>query len=305
MLQAVIDKEITLYDHETVVDAKGRRLIGFGRYAGIVGTYNAFRAFGFKYELFSLPKAETLAGINALTGRLKRLVLPPLKIVLTGQGKVGMGVKEVLDSMKVKQVSVENFLSKIYSSPVYVQLDVLDYNRLTNGDVSESCADFINDPTKYSSDFARFANVADIYIAGHFHAGNAPHILTRDMLRDKNNKIKVVADISCDVAGPIACTVRAATITEPVYGYNPSTDTETDVHHPAAITVMAVDNLPCELPRDASEGFGEMFLAHVVPAFYNDDKDGILKRAMITQYGRLTERYSYLSDYVKQNEPHL
>src|SRR5690606_39583366 len=116
----------------------------------------------------------------------------------------------------------------------------------------------------------------------------------------KDNKIKVVADISCDVDGPIASTVRASTIADPFYGYNPSEDKEVDMHHPAAIVVMAVDNLPCELPRDASTGFGEMFLEHVIPAFFNNDKDGILERAKITEKGRLTKRFQYLDGYVHE-----
>ena len=305
MLQAIIDNDITLYDHETITDAVNRRLIGFGRYAGIVGTYNGFRAFGQKYELFSLPKAETLEDKDAMVARLKRITMPPVKIVLTGKGKVGMGAKEVLDGMKVKEVSIENFLTKNYTSPVYVQTDVLDYNKRKDGRVATSNQDFFDNPGDYISDFERFAHVADIFIAGHFYSNEAPHILTREMLRDKNCKIKVVADISCDVEGPVASTVRASTIAEPFYGYNPSTDTEVDMHHPSAIVVMAVDNLPCELPKDASEGFGEMFLKHVIPAFYNNDKDGILARARIVEKGRLAEKFKYLNDYVQENVPHL
>jgi alanine dehydrogenase len=118
------------------------------------------------------------------------------------------------------------------------------------------------------------------------------------MLQSKDCKIKVVADVSCDVNGPIACTLRSSTIAEPLYGYFPNEDKEVEVFHPAAIVVMAVDNLPCELPKDASEGFGEMVLEHVIPAFFNKDKDGILQRAKITENGKLTPRFSYLQDYV-------
>lgn len=305
MLQAIIDKDITLYDHETITDATNRRLIGFGRYAGIVGTYNGFRAFGQKYELFNLPKAETLESKDALVAKLKRAVMPPVKIVLTGKGKVGMGAKEILDSMKVKEVTIDNFLTKNYNAPVYVHLDVLDYNKRKDGRIATANEDFFKNPGEYVSDFARFANAADMYIAGHFYNNDAPQILTREMLRDKNNSIKVVADISCDVAGPIASTVRSSTIAEPFYGYNPSTDTEEDINHPSAIAVMAVDNLPCELPRDASEGFGEMFLKSVIPAFYNNDKDGILERAKIAEKGRLADKFKYLSDYIHENVPHI
>ena len=300
LLQALLEKNIDFYDHEALVDGHNRRLIGFGKYAGIVGTYNSIRAFGIKFELFKLPKAEMLSGKEALITNLKRLVLPPLKIVVSGTGKVGSGVKEILDAIKIKEVSVENYLSKNYSQPVYTQIDVLDYNKRKD-EMELDFNDFFTNPHEYESDFERFTKVSDIYITGHFHANGAPIILTREMLQANNCKIKVVADISCDVNGPIACTLRSSTIAEPLYGYLPSENKEVDVFHPAAIVVMAVDNLPCELPKDASEGFGEMFLEYVIPAFFNGDKDGILERAKITSKGKLTPRFTYLQDYVDGN----
>ena len=297
LLQAVLEKNIDLYDHETIVDSHNRRLIGFGRYAGIVGAYNSIRAFGIKFELFKLPKAETLSGKEALITHLKRVVLPPLKFVITGTGKVGNGAKEILDAIKIKEVSVENYLTKNYTQPVYTQIDVLEYNKRIDGQVLDF-TDFYDNPLEYVSDFERFTKVSDVYITGHFYANEAPVILTREMLQSKDCKIKIVADVSCDVNGPIACTLRSSTIAEPLYGYLPSEDKEVDVFHPAAIVVMAVDNLPCELPKDASEGFGEMFMENVIPAFFNGDKDGILQRAKITENGKLTPRFSYLQDYV-------
>jgi len=297
LLQAILEKNIDLYDYETIVDAENRRLIGFGRYAGIVGAYNAIRAFGIKFELFKLPKAETLAGKEALINHLKRLVLPPLKFVITGTGKVGNGAKEVLDIIKIKEVSPENYLTKNYDQAVYTQIDVLDYNKRKDGKLLDF-TDFYQNPKEYVSDFEKYTKVTDIYITGHFYGNDAPAILTQEMLKANDCKIKVVADISCDVNGPIACTLRSSTIAEPLYGYLPDENKEVDIFHPAAIVVMAVDNLPCELPKDASDGFGEMFLEHVIPAFFNNDKDGILQRAKITEKGKLTPRFSYLQDYV-------
>lgn len=301
LLQAILEKNIDLYDHETIVDKNFKRLIGFGRYAGIVGAYNGIRAFGIKFELFNLPKAETLAHKEDLVQRLKRVVLPPIKIVLTGHGKVGNGAKEILDAMKIKQVSVEDYLSKNYAGPVYTQIDVMDYNKRADGSHGTK-TDFYANPESYVSDFERFTKVSDIFMAGHFYANEAPVILTRSMLLAHDCRIKVVADISCDVNGPIASTIKASTIAEPLYGYLPSKHEEADIFHPAAIVVMAVDNLPCELPKDASEGFGEMFMEHVVPAFFNGDKDGILQRAKITENGKLTERFKHLQDYVNGYE---
>ena len=296
LLQALLEKNITLFDHETIVDKNNRRLIGFGRYAGIVGAYNGFRAFGQKFELFNIPKAETLQHKEDLIKKLKRQILPPIKIVLTGKGKVGMGAKEILDGIKIKQVSPEHYLTKIYSEPVYTQIDVLDYNKRIDGNVLDN-EDFYNNPTAYISDFERFTKVSDIFMAGHFHGNDSPDILTQSMLGAADCKLKVVADISCDVAGPVACTLRASTIADPFYGYLPHANQEVAMSHPGAIVVMAVDNLPCELPKDASEGFGEMFLEHVIPAFFNDDADGVLARLKMTENGKLTSRFQYLSDF--------
>jgi alanine dehydrogenase len=303
LLQAVLEKNIELYDHETIVDLNNRRLIGFGRYAGIVGAYNGFRAFGIKYDLYTIPKAETLQSKEDLITRLKRQTLPNIKIVLTGHGKVGMGAKEILDGMKVKQVNVDDFLSKIYTQPVYCQIDVLDYNKRLDTQVLDD-NDFYKNPKDYTSNFERFTKVADIFIAGHFHGNESPDILTREMLNAPDCKIKVVADISCDVDGPIACTLKASTIAEPFFGYLPSENKEVPYTHPGSIMVMSVDNLPCELPKDASEGFGEMFMKHVIPAFFNGDKDGILARAKITEKGKLTPRFAYLQDYVDGETGH-
>lgn len=304
LLRAILDKNIELYDHETIVDDNNRRLIGFGRYAGIVGAYNGFRAFGIKYELFNLAKAETLQTKDDLIIRLKRQILPNIKIILTGHGKVGMGAKEMLDGMKLKQVSPDDFLNKIYTEAVYTQIDVLDYNKRIDGKVADDNSDFYKHPEEYTSDFERFTKVTDLFIAGHFHGNGSPDILTREMLQAADCKIKIVADISCDTDGPIACTIRSSTIAEPFYGYLASENKEVPYSHPASIMVMAVDNLPCELPKDASEGFGEMFMEHVIPAFFNGDKDGILQRAKMTENGKLTPRFAYLQDYVEGNEVH-
>jgi alanine dehydrogenase len=298
LLQACIDKNIDLYDHETVVNEKNTRLIGFGRYAGIVGAYNGIRAFGLKFELFSLPKAETLANQDALISQLKKPFLPPIKIALTGKGKVAFGAKEMLDGMKIKEVSVSDYLSKTYTYPVYTMLDVQDYNRHQSG-IEFNKAEFYSNPEHFTSNFERFTTVSDIFMAGHFYGNGAPEILTREMLSDPACKIKVVADISCDIAGPIACTLRASTIENQCYGYLPSEHKEVDMFHPSAIVVMAVDNLPCELPKDASEGFGQMFLEHVIPAFFDEDASGVLTRSKITENGKLTSRFNYLQDYLE------
>ncbi|WP_130286202.1 NAD(P)-dependent oxidoreductase [Aquimarina brevivitae] len=297
LLQAVLAKNIELYDHEVIVNKAGFRLIGFGRYAGIVGAYNAFRTWGLKERSFTLPKAESLQNQQELVDTLNEVQLPAMKIVLTGSGKVGGGAKEILDAMQLREVTVDEFLAQQFNEPVYVQIDVLDYNKRKDGAVKDK-TDFYQNPKEYESDFMKFAKVADLYIAGHFFGDDSPYIFTREDAKSQDFNIKVVADVSCDIDGPVASTIRPSTIADPIYGYNPTTESEDDYLKADSIAVMAVDNLPCELPRDASEGFGEMFLASVLPAFFNGDKDGVLARARMTKDGQLTERYSYLNDYV-------
>ncbi|MGC1204634.1 MAG: NAD(P)-dependent oxidoreductase [Flavobacteriaceae bacterium] len=298
LLHAILEKNIELYDHETIVNEKGFRLIGFGRYAGIVGAYNGFRAWGLKYKSWDLPKAGPLPNQSALIDELNKIELPNIKILLTGSGKVSNGSQEMLDAMGIKSVSVEEYLTNHFNQPVYCKIDVLDYNKRKDGKVIDNF-DFFNNPQDYVSDFMRFAEVTDYYIAGHFYGDGAPYLYTRDDVKSPDFNIKVVADISCDVDGPVATTLRASTIANPIYGYDPQTESEIDYKNDKAIVVMAVDNLPCELPQDASEGFGEQFLQSVIPAFFNNDKDGILKRAKITENGKLTANFSYLHNYVK------
>jgi alanine dehydrogenase len=297
LLQAILSKNIQLFDHETLTDENNRRIVGFGRYAGIVGAYNGLRGFGKKFELFDIPKANTLSDQNALIKELKNQIFPPIKIVLTGSGKVAYGAKEILDALKFKEVSSDDFLNKKYSQPVFTQIDVLDYNKRIDGKTLDN-ADFYNFPEAYQSDFEKYTHVADMFIAGHFYGDNAPVILSQAMLKSSKNKIKVVADISCDIDGPIACTIKASTIADPFFGYSAAKHQEVPFDEPDAIMVMSVDNLPCELPKDASEGFGDMFGDAVIPAFFNNDAAGILARAQITNQGELTPRFSYLKDYV-------
>lgn len=301
LLREILKLNIELYDHEVIVNKKGGRLIGFGRYAGLVGAYNGFRGIGLKYGTFDLPKAEALPDLNALLAELDKIHLPQLKIVLSGSGKVAHGAREILDHLKIERVEVDAFLQKEFQGPVYCQIDVLDYNKRKDGSKGTN-KEFYKHPEKYESDFLRFAHAADYFIAGHFYGEGAPVFFTAEDAKHPDFRIKYIADISCDINGPIASTIRPSTIAEPFYGYDPKEEREVDYREEKAILVMAVDNLPCELPKDASEGFGDMFLEKVLPAFFNGDRDGILERARMTKDGKLTERYEYLKDFVKGEE---
>ncbi|NND80307.1 MAG: alanine dehydrogenase [Maribacter sp.] len=301
LLKAILEKNIELYDHEVITNEKGIRLVAFGRYAGIVGAYNGFRAYGLKNKLYKLPKAQKLADQKALIESLKNIPLPNIKVLLTGKGRVGNGAKEMLDGMNLKQVGVQEFLEDTFDHAVYCQIDVDEYNLRKDG-TKGNMQDFFDHPDAYRSNFFRFAMVSDFYIAGHFYGDGAPFLFTREDAKHPDFKINTVADISCDIDGPVASTLRSSTIADPIYGYDPNTETETNYRNKKAIAVMAVDNLPAELPRDASGGFAEAFVKHVIPAFFNKDADGILNRARMTKNGKLTEPYTYLQDYVDGKE---
>ncbi|WP_420551348.1 NAD(P)-dependent oxidoreductase [Tenacibaculum aiptasiae] len=302
LLKGMLERNIEMFDHETIVKENGARLIGFGRYAGLVGAYNGFRALGIRENLFNLPKVETLADLDEVKAELDKITIPNIKILLTGTGKVAQGAKEILDHLQIKQVSDALYLTADFTEPVYCMADVMEYSKRKDGKVGDKY-EFYKDATGYESNFMPYAKVTDFFIAGHFYGDGAPYFFTREDAKQEDFRIKYVADISCDIDGPVASTIRPSTIADPIYGYDPATESEIDFNDEKAITVMAVDNLPCELPKDASEGFGDMFLEHVIPAFYNEDKDGILERAkMTTNDGKLTERYLYLQDYVDGKE---
>lgn len=301
LLQAILKKNIELYDYEVIENTDGIRLVAFGKYAGIVGAYNAFRTYGLKHQLYEIPKANVHFDQNELIDELKKLQLKPFKIVLTGTGRVGNGVKEILDAIPIKQVTVDAFLNENFTVPVYVQIDVLEYVKRKDGKIID-VYDFYKNPHLYENNFNRFATIADLYIAGHFYSEGSPVIISKEMMLNPKFKISVIADISCDLNTPIASTIRPSTIDNPIYGYNKFTNQETDYNSPMAIAVMAVDNLPSELPKDSSDGFGVNVAKYVIPAFFNNDKENILQRALITYKGKLTNRFSYLEDYVNQEK---
>lgn len=301
LLRAMLKNNIEMYDHETIVRENNSRLIGFGRYAGLVGAYNGFRALGLRDGLFQLPKVENLPDLEAVKAELDKISLPNIKILLTGTGKVAKGAKEILDHLNIKEVSDALYLTSEFTEPVYCRADVMEYNKRKDGKVGEKYH-FYKDPSGYESNFMPYAKVTDYFIAGHFYGDGAPFLFTREDAKHPDFKINLVADVSCDIDGPVASTIKPSTIADPFYGYDPVSESEVAYDAKGAITMMAVDNLPCELPKDASEGFGDTFLEYVIPAFFNGDKDGILARAKMTEHGKLTERYAYLQDYVDGKE---
>lgn len=304
LLNAVLDKNIQLIDWEVITNTKGQRLIAFGRYAGIVGAYNGFLAYGKKSGKYDLKPANECEDREEMEGQLDHVKLPAnFKIVLTGTGRVGGGALETISCMpQIKEVSPEEFLNSDFDHPVYTVLGVEDYNKTTDGSEFDK-KQFYADPTdKFESDFLKYAKVADMYIACHYWDNRSPFIFSREDAKDPDWNIKVVADVSCDIDCAVASTIEPSTIADPIYGYNTATESKDDFMKDDVIAVMAVDNLPCELPKDASVDFGEMFIEHVLQPLLGNDPENIIERASETKNGKLTELFAYLQDYVDGKE---
>jgi len=301
LLRTIVDKRIRLIDYELIKRANGQRVIGFGRWAGIVGAYNGLRAWGMRQGTFALPRAIDCADMKEMVSEAKALDLPShMKIVLTGGGRVGMGAHELLTSLGLREVHADAFLKEDFNEAVFTRLDVEQYNARKDGKPFDM-EGFMADATGYESTFMPYAEVADMYIAGHYWAEGSPFLFTREDMKAASWNVKVVADVSCDIDGPVACTLRPSTIAEPLYGYNPSTESECAMDDPSGVTVMAVDNLPCELPRDASHGFGKEMMAHVIPLLVGGDRDNMLTNATETTLeGTLAPKFAYLQDYIDQ-----
>ena len=298
LLRACLDKRIRLIDYELLKRPGGRRIIGFGRYAGIVGTYNAFRTFGAQHRTYDLPRAIDCADRAEMEGHLSKVALAPTtKIALTGHGRVGNGAREILEAMKVREVHPVDYLREDFGEPVFTHLDLEDYNR-RKGDGGFDFDEFCDDPIGYESTFMAFARSTDLFIAGHYWAEGAPFLFTREDVRDDDWRISVVADISCDIDGPVATTLEPSTIADPMYGYDPVAEKRVPFGTEGSVGVMAVDNLPCELPRDASADFGATLVEHIIPLVVEGDGQGILEGASETTLeGALTPAFAYLSEY--------
>lgn len=300
LLKSVLTKNIRLIDYEYLTNEQGFRIVAFGRWAGIVGSYNGLRTFGLRTGNFNLKRAIDLKDKSEMFLQLSKIKIAPIKIAITGGGRVAAGATETLKAANVEEVSVEEFLNKTYSKPVYAKIEPQDYVK-HNTNKEFELSHFFNYPKEYQSTFERYCKVADLYVACHFWNPHSPQFITQDIAKAPDFKMKVIADVSCDIKQPIAPTIRASTIAQPFYDYNPQTAKEEPAFsNDANITVMAIDNLPGELPRDASEDFSNTLIDKVFEHLITNDRTEIIKRATITKNGKLTENFKYLADWVKK-----
>lgn len=299
MLQNILEKNIQLMDYELLKNENGERTVAFGKWAGIVGAYNGLWTYGKKSGLYDLKRAYECFDRVELDVELKKVQLPPIKIVITGMGKVGKGVKEILEKVGIREVNPRDFLHQYYDEPVFTNLTSSDYNRRkTDGGFDKE--EFYGSPEKYESHFLKYAEVSDILMAAAYWDHRAPRLFEKQDIQSEDFNISVIADITCDIDGSVPTTVKASTILEPVYDI----ERESFAILPAfgkqnSISVMAIDNLPTELPRNASEEFGNQLMENFIPELLKPNSS-VLEKATIAKEGDLTLEFMYLKDFVNE-----
>jgi saccharopine dehydrogenase (NAD+, L-lysine-forming) len=296
LIRALLEKSVTMVDYETLVDPEGNRVIGFGRYAGIVGAYNGIMGYGMMYNLFKLKAAHQSHDKKELFEGLRKVGIPNIKIIITGGGRVSHGAEETMGAMNIRKVTPYEFLNYSFREPVYTQLHSHDYHESLDGKPF-SKYDFYNHPDQFRSSFNKFVSVCDVLIHCAYWDPRAPKLFSKKEMRDPGFHISVIADVTCDINGSIPSTTQSTTIEEKFFGYDPMTENVTESFKPGTVTVMAIDNLPCELPRDASEGFGKHLMERVIPDLIGGDPTGLIQRAVICKDGKLMPRFEYLKDY--------
>ena len=298
MFQEIANKKITLIDYEALKNDEGNRVIAFGRFAGIVGAYNTLKLLGKKTGAFQLKSAYECFDMQELKLELQKVRLSNLKLVVTGAGRVGRGVEEVLNAIGMKSVSAHDFVHHTYSEAVYTQLSSKDYHSKKDGSLFNA-NEFYVQPSLYESRFAPFYQTADVLIAAAYWNTEAPLMFTKEDMKRADFKIRFIGDITCDVDGSIPATVKTTNIYDPAYDYNPHTEVlEAPFSDERNITVMAIDNLPCELPRDASFDFGNQFIQNVLPQLLVQPYGPMLQKCMVLNAGQLNPPFIYLDDYL-------
>ena len=293
LLKSVLEKKIKLIDYENIRDKNSSRYLGFGRFAGIVGCYNTLNLC---LELFNkqpLARANRINSYERLISNLKNLYFPNMKVLVTGDGRVAKGVIEVLKQTNIKEVSKEKFQNDNLDNPVFCNLETKDYV-VSNLNKEFDLNHFIKYPKEYKSCALQYLERADVFISAHYWDPASPKIFNQDDLKNLND-LKVVGDITCDVDGSVPTTIRSSTIDKPNFYIDRNTFKETVDE---GLAIMAVDNLPSELPRDSSREFGDGIVSEVIPYIFNED-DGRILNATITQNGSFLEKYNYLNDYIK------
>ncbi len=297
MLHAIMDKGITLIDYECLEHEDGQRLIGFGFFAGIVGAHNGIMAYGNKTKDFHLGRVKDVKDYMELVHTYFGLKLPNIKIAVTGSGRVAHGILEIMNLLDVQQIEPDEYINRNYAYPVYVHLKGRDlYSHKQTGCYDRK--DFHENPENYNCVFNQFLKYTHILMNGIYWEKGIPPLFTLDDLKEDDFALTTIADITDDTHGSIPINLGDASSEEPVYGVEINSLQKTAPYLPNCIDVMAVGNLPNELPRDASRFFGEQLIKYVLADLIGEGND-ILKKATIIDKGKLTEYYTHLTSYAQ------
>lgn len=300
MLQDILKKNIRLIDYETLKWENGQRVLGFGRFAGIVGAYNGLLTWGQKTGLFSLKPAWQCEDYRELLQHAGAVDIGNIKIVLTGGGRVANGALDFLRNLRIREVTPYQFIHRSYEEPVFVHLNSPEIYRHREGKPWDT-QHFYTHHSEYDSSFADFVPHTDILMNGIFWTADLPRLFSKAVTARPDFRIRVIADISCDVDGSVPITWKATSIQEPVIGWSRSRQEPCDPFVDDSIDIMAVGNLPNELPCDASEEFGENLLHYVLPELLSGESR-MITGATIASDGALTATYHYLQDYVDETQ---
>lgn len=304
LFKTFIEKGITFSDYEYLVDEKGKRLVAFGWYAGVVGLYYTLQGWGYRTGRYSLPKPDVHFNVETEIEALKGICkhLSKIKILVTGNGRVSHGVQYILDAIGAQRLSINEYLTK-------PEVKSLSYCVASHEDLVSPLDQFCNEdsnsfrlnPENYKSEFQKFTTTTDILLSCHFWDNRAPVYLSSKELSDPMLRIKMIGDVTCDIMGSIHSTIRSSSHDEPFYDYNPATGQEEKAFSSSKnISVMAVDTCPNAMPRITSEFFGEKLIELVLCELLqtNRDHSEVLDRATILKEGKLTTNFVYLESYV-------
>jgi saccharopine dehydrogenase (NAD+, L-lysine-forming) len=334
MLKKMMEMGCTLIDYERIIDRNGKRLVFFGRFAGLAGMVDTLWTFGQRlhWEQIDTPFREIKQAIhykdldeikkhfNAVGKKIKTEGLPlsltPLIIGFSGYGNVSVGAQEILDVFPIKEIKPEEIESVVNKPSNKVIYKVVFKEEHMVEPVSPGkkfdLQDYYHHPEGYHSAFERYIPFLSILMNCIFWNTQYPRLLTKDYLKKTFSKkekmrLRVIGDISSDVNGAIEFTEKTTSSDNPVFIYHPRTDTITDGYEGDGIIVMAVDNLPCELPRESSQSFSEILL-RFVPEIMNadftvDDFNKVvlpaeIKNAVVLYQGKLTPAYHYINKYL-------
>lgn len=295
LLRTALDKNITLIDYECLEHDDGQRIIGFGFFAGVVGAHNGMMAYGKRTGLYNLERVYKQRSFRELIHNYFGLRLPNVKIAVTGSGRVAHGILEIMNLMGIHEVEPDEYMRRRFSYPVYTQLKGADlYEHKNSGTYSR--LDFHEHPEEYRCKFLPFTEQTDILMNGVYWDKDVPRLFEKEDAKADTFIIQTIADVTDDANGSVPINLGDQTIEDPVYGVNKHTLEKTAPYLPGSVDIMAVGNLPNELPRDASRYFGEQLIKFVLEDLVGNGSP-ILDRATIATKGKLTTHFSYLQDY--------